>query len=497
MISLRRMAVFGVLCLVLVSIGVVPTHGSRKAGQRPVKSIMVCYFLNDSDYKSRSVGAALGRMLRYRASNLYQLSNLPPLNVVERVMQEQKLRGGLSLNTSNALKVAKASGQELAVVGTVTRSGSGFRVKAYIYDSASGREIGKPNTVTATESNLHRLEARLSSAIFGGIGAQFTVRQRADLAKPLTGHYEAVRLLGDYLLARPKAAPSFLKRLIAADPNFPLGAVHKVDSMLAGGRAWEALVAVREWSARLPSNRDFSSYEFGALLATGRVSEASTLLKRMEAGYPNSFSVGLLRYWLLRLEGDDRGAVETARRLTSLNPASSEACGCYAAAAVRLALRVGGAESANYIRISRVSAERAVNLDPNYKEAWLMLMAAYREQGDINRSSAAFRRLIALDARNADALSSQAINYLCRNDVRSARKLWSASFSADRSRAEALVGLALCAKTLGDATLAGGHLRRAAAADKRCVDATYLRREKYWPIQLARTVAALNSGKQR
>jgi tetratricopeptide (TPR) repeat protein len=493
-VSIRRIAAFGVLCLMLVHTGAAATRGAPKAGQRPVKSIMICYFLNESDYRSRSVGAALGRMLRYRASNLYQLSNIPPLDVVERVMQEEKLPGGLSLNTSNALKVARSSGQELAVVGTVKRTGVNYRAMAYIYSSSTGREIGNHIMATSTEFNLHRLEARLSAAVFGGIGVRFSVRQRADLAKPLTSHYDSVRFLGDYLLARPKDAPAFLKRLTGADPSFPLGAVNRVDSLLDSHRYWDALMVARDWSARLPSNRDFSSYEFGALLATGRVSEAPPVLRKMETIYPGSFSVALLRYWLLRLEGDDRGAAETARRLTVLNPASSEAYRCYAAAALRLALRTGGASNA---RIACLAAEKAVLIDPKYKDAWLTLMAAYRERRDFNRSLLAFRSLIALDARNGDALSSEALNYLCKSDVKSARKLWSEAFHVDPKRAEALVGLALCARMSGDSALAGGHLRRAAAADRRCLDATYLRREKYWPTQLAQAVAALNSGKRR
>jgi tetratricopeptide (TPR) repeat protein len=491
-VSLRRLTVLGAFCLMLVNTSVETSLGLPKVGQRPVKSVMICYLLNESDYKSRSVGAAIGRMLRYRASNLYQLSNLPPMDVVERVMREEHL-GRISLNTRNALRVAMVSGQEWAVVGTVKRSGSRYRIMAYIYDSSSGKQIGRPIAATGVESDLQGLEAGLSSVIFGATGIRFSAGQRADLMKPLTGHPEAVSLLGDYLLAGPHAAPPLLRRLITADPSFPLGAVHRADSLLESGRYWDALTVAREWGSRLPSNRDFASCQFGALLSIGRASEASAVLKRMEAIYPGSFSIALLRYWLLRIQGNDRGAMESGRRLTILNPASSEGYGCYAAAALRAALRISSARAASDIRISRLAAERAVNLDPKYKDAWLTLMAAYREQGDIDRSSLAFKRVIALDARNGEALSSQAVNYLCRNDVKSARKLWSASFSTDRKRGDALVGLALCAKMSGNASMAGGHVRRAAAMDKRCVDVAYLRRQKYWPVRFAQAAAALNS----
>lgn len=445
----------------------------------------------------------MGRILRYRASNLPQLSNQPPFDVVDRAVREQKTRGGLALNTRNALAVARTTGQDLAVVGMVKRTGTRYQVRGYIYDASTGIEIGRPIILNAAESDVPRLEARLSAAILGGIGLPLTARQRGELHKPLTTHYQTIKLLGDYLLAGPRVASSSLRDLNTNDPTFPLGAVEKADRLLQTGRYWDALTAARDWNARMPSNRDFASCKFGALLGTGRISEASAVLNGMEASYPSSFSVAMLKYWLMRLGGNEQGALAATGRLRALNPLSSEAYGCCSSTALRLAFRIdsgaiqsqAGAARAytDYIQIARASAERAVNLDSKYEDMWLTLMIAYREQGNIDGSSQAFRQLTALDPKNCDALSNQALNYLCENDPRSAGKLWSSCFSTDRKRADALMGLALCAKMSGKTALAGGHFRRAAAMDKRCADAAYLRREKHWPVQFAKTVAALGS----
>ncbi|MDO8586700.1 MAG: BTAD domain-containing putative transcriptional regulator [Armatimonadota bacterium] len=501
--SSRRLAYLSLLSAITVLANSTLAYSGTIAPQKPVRSILICYFAGPTDYQSRSVGAAVGRMLRYRASNLYQLSNLPPLNVVERIMRENRLSGRLSLKTPDALKIARASGQEWVLTGSVKRIGDKFLISAEIFGVSTGRMIGGPISVSGSEADLPRLETDLARNIFAGIGVQFSARQRAELSKPLTNNPKAIRLLGDFLLAKRELAPGFLSKLTALDPYFALGAVHRADQLLDAARYQEVIELARLWSRRLPRNRDFPSYEFGALVSLGRYGEASAALKRIDANYPNSFSVTLLRHWLDRVQGNAGAALETARMLTELNPASSEGYGRLAIASLEHGLRIGESLDVSQmnpgkardfekdIETACLAGETAVGIDPRYEDMWLALMAAYREQGRHGKSLQAYRKVMSLNAQNRDAMSSQALNYLCRKDFKSARKLWERCMSSNRRHTDALVGLALCSKMSGDLKGADRFIRRALAVDRNCANAANLRCRRYWPLQLTEAAGRL------
>lgn len=485
-----------------------PIGGAEQPAPKPVRSILICYFSNPNDYQSRSVGAAIGRMLRYRASNLPQLSNLPPLNVIERVMRQEGLTHRLALNLPEALKVAKVSGQEWTIIGTVKRTGKNFIIRAEIYGASTGRMIGRPIVVSGDEAGLPKMEPELARNIFSGIGLQLTAQQQSDMGRVLTTKYQAVRLLGDYLLAPDKTSSRQLDKLLIADTKFPVAAVHRVDRAMEEGRYTDAILIAREWKVKCPSNRDFPSYEFGGLLALRKFGEAANVLNRLDAGYPDSFSLTLLRHWLYRFQGNYGGALETARKLTELNSASPEGRARTSIAALERALHIGASlylsqmtsgqarEFAASVDLACEEGERAVALDPRYDQVWLTLMAAYRERGDYVKSYAAYRKLMALDAGNCEARSSQALNYLCQNKTQMARELWEDVLIRNPRMLDAQLGLAICAKYEGASKTAAALSSKVITADKRYGDMMYLRRERSWPIELAETAAGLRSPKK-
>ena len=495
------------VCLLVAASRIGVWSAASVANPKPVRSMLICHLSGATDYQSRSAGAALGRMLRYRASNLPQLCNLPPLNVVERVLDQEGLDGRFALKVPDALKVAKASGQEWAVVGTVSRSEGRYIARLEIYGATTGRMIGRPIVASGTEAELPRIEVDLARALFGGIGLSLSEQQQSDLNKPLTAEYKAVRFLGDYLLAPARTSSALLDKALTADTKFPVSAVHRVDRALESGRFPDAIAICREWRKKLPTNRDIPSYEFGALLALKRYNEARKLLEALDSLYPDSFSLALLRHWLYRLEGNYGGALEAAEHLNKLNPQSAEGHARVAVAALEHGLRTGSSlylsqmtpgqarEFAASIESACSAGEKAVRLDPKYEQVWLVLQTAYREKGEYSRSGEAFHRILALNAGCADAKRGQALTYLCQSKTRPARKLLEEVLKAGPEEADVLLGLALCSKMEGDTSAANLQFRRARSINERAADMTYLRYQRNWPIQLAE--AASNLGRAR
>ena len=106
-------------------------------------------------------------------------------------------------------------------------------------------------------------------------------------------------------------------------------------------------------------------------------------------------------------------------------------------------------------------------------------------------SGEAFRGLIACSPGSAEARSSLALNYYCRNKLDSAKATWREAVKQDRDLAPALLGLALCAKAEGDTPTLDRLLERASAIDARVTDLAHLRYDEMWPVEAADAAAHL------
>jgi len=499
----RRISKAAAACLVLLAASGALRCAST-AVSKPLRSMLICHFSGAGDYQSRRIGAALGRMLCYRASNLSQLSNLPPKLVVDRALRQEGLGRDMVLNAVNARKVAAAAGQEWVVVGSVRRADSNlFIVTTEIYGVVSGRMIGAPVVTSGTQEQLPAMEVELARNLLGGAGIPLTPQQKTDLGKALTVKPLAISLLGDYLLASEQDAPKILAKLTDADPDFPVAGLCRVDAAYRSGRSWETLTLARRFKARFPRNKDFASYEFGALATMKRFGEAAIALDQIEVYYPESFCLVWLRSQLNHLEGKYWSALQFAKRLVELNPASPEGYARIASAALESGMRLGdelalgavtagqAGEFAAAIDAACKAGEQAVELDPKYEEVWLTLMAAYRERGDYAKSLATYRRVMAVNPKTREAKPSLALTYLCWNKTDLAKTAAQSALVENPNLPEALVTLALCAKNQNDQKTAASCSKRALALDKRCGDVSYLRYQKLWPIQMAQQAGRL------
>ncbi|WP_374445420.1 tetratricopeptide repeat protein [Stella sp.] len=220
------------------------------------------------------------------------------------------------------------------------------------------------------------------------------------------------------------------------------------------GRNEDAAAALRQAIALEPHRVEYRANYAATLRLDGRAEPAIQAYREAIRLAPAREDLRLALIAVLRAVGRAEPAIAAAREGAAAIPRS----GRLAVALSATLLDAGQAEEA------RAAAEEALERQPTLHEAWLHLGNALRIQERRAEAADAYRRLLAAQPNDVQALANLALVLMELGDVDAARPLAARAVELAPRNADALHVAGTVAEVAGDLAEAERHFRAAAAA---------------------------------
>lgn len=225
-------------------------------------------------------------------------------------------------------------------------------------------------------------------------------------------------------------------------------------SDVTGGRAIEALPALRDLAGRFPESRVFRTTYARALKDTGQARAAVSAYKAALTRWPGEASLYHDLAVAARAAGDAKEALRAEQAALALDEDSPAALN---------GLGLLQAES-GAVPDAAASFERAVALDAANVSYLTNLGNARRELGDLDRAEQAYRKALGLDPVYADAANGLGALLVQKKRPAEAIVLFEQALARDPSLHEARLNLGIAYQESGDAARAAETYRQVAAS---------------------------------
>jgi WD40 repeat protein len=343
------------------------------------------------------LGSGCSRWLRHQVGGHAELSKTPSWTSVQTV--EERFETSRPRPSAAAIQLARALGATHAVGGEITGRGAGCRLEYALWDCATGKPVGAPLVLTGAAAEI--------------------VEQLPAAARDLCGRLG----IADPRIADPKESAqdlAFIGGLPGGALPFPVEkrleklSYHSPLARLMFGLALQYSVVRR---SRLDAGMVLSSAAEGRnVLALYELARAAQLpspllapqIDKERQAHPDSFLLRLASAYLAHANKDEDGArraAEEAVRASARNPRAwlllSDIVSAKAQQ-IRRARTVGDLPEAELETLTALYRDqtqlirRAVELDPQDPEAWLMLSVAAGFGSDGKTADTALWKALAL-----------------------------------------------------------------------------------------------------
>ena len=379
----RRWVAGGIgAAIIAVAIALLSLHGARVAAAGS-RSIAVLPF-------ETLDGAASGQTLADGLQDdiLTQLTKIAALHVTSR-RSVQDYRG----TTKHVREIGRELGVRALLTGQVQRAGNRVHVNVQLIEAGSDRQLwADAYDRELTAQDVFAIQDSIAKSVADALRVQLSPAEAQAIAETPTENLEALdhfhrgrALFGHrgYALADTEAPRAF-ERAVALDPRF--------------AQAWAGLSEAQSWLIRqglaydtTPARRALDRAEalapdapetelargFYEYYAKGQYAAALQQFRAVERARPSEgVAVAAIGY-IMRRQGDWRGALERGLRVTALDPRDPNALWDLAG---------------TYLFLRRFAAadrtlERALILSPDYEVARVFLFANRCGSGDTARAA--------------------------------------------------------------------------------------------------------------
>jgi Flp pilus assembly protein TadD/TolB-like protein len=417
------------------------------------KQLAVLPFRNlTGDDNARLMGVGLVETVSVRLSGLPGLQVVTPSAVVAAADRNKEV-----------LNAARELGANLMVLGTFQRQGDRVRITYSVVNVQSGAQIAA-NTLDGSASDLFSLQDTLADVVAKDLHFPGTLH-RTTLSPGLDANQQAQYLQAIGLMQRSDRrdavdhALQLLQGLAVERPNSAivlaaLGRANLAMFRFTKERSWgDRAVAVADAARALDPALPEVDVTLGqTLLATGRAKEAVEAFRRALTANPDDFDALLGLGDALESTGDYKGAETSLGRAIGLQPSSFAAYNhlgafFYGRGRYREAAEMFG---------------KAARTAPNSYLALNNLGGASTMACDFTAANDAFRKALALDPAYPPAISNLGLN-----------QLWTGRYAEATGTLEMAVKLGpndfRIWGNLGDAYRGQGHPDKAAEAYTRAL----------------------------
>ena len=308
--------------------------------------------------------------------------------------------GATELDEANARLVAVRDGIDVVVSGSISKSGTGYKLLSRATDSLTGKTIATEEAEASEKSNILRAVAALASQIRAALGD--TASESSKLAEAETFTSDSLEATHEYAEAQQaryagNAAEAIrgFRRAIEIDPKLGsaygnLGALYWNEGNQAGAINFYKLAM--QHIDRMTDREKYRT-RGGYYLATSdgdkAVEEFSTLVKQ----YPSD-SMGLsalAHAYYLRHEMAK--AVEASRRAIEIYPKNV----VYRTNASLYALFAGDYET------SEREAQAVLRVNPAYEDAFTILALCETAKGNYDKAAESWHKVESLSPEGASS----------------------------------------------------------------------------------------------
>jgi tetratricopeptide (TPR) repeat protein len=333
-----------------------------------------------------------------------QLEGAPFISVFSRAQAKATLAemkpGATVMDEAAARLVSVREGINYVASGSVTRSGSGYKIVSKLVDALSGKTVATEDADAADKASILRAVANLASQMRTALGDTSSESAKVAEAETFTsGSLEATHEYAEAQEARyaGKAAEAIkgFRRAVALDPNFGsaygnLGALYWNE-----GNQADAINYYKLAMQHIDRMTDREKYRTrgGYYLAVSdgekAVEEFSALVKQFPA---DSMGLSALAH-AYYLRHDMAKAVEVSRRAIEIYPKNV----VYRTNASLYALFAGDYDT------SEREAQAVLQINPTYEDAFTILALCETAKGNFDQATANWRKVESLSAGGASS----------------------------------------------------------------------------------------------
>lgn len=267
------------------------------------------------------VGAAVAELMPRALQRL----GVPAVSRSDR-LRAQEVLGVPALSTTRAtsIRLAESLGAQRLVVGSWQQRERDVALSVRLLDVSRGT-LSAPLVAAGPIESLSTLVHSLAwDVALAGPRRPTGTREGLILAAQAVP-FEAVRALGDGLVARePAARAAALRRALALHPGFEEAGLVLARQLVDAGEFEEAFRILRRVGAPSPFARNARFLEGVALLGVGRYREAAALYAALAGDAPTPAACSNRAVALLRLGSTNPRASAVLREAVELAPASAD-----------------------------------------------------------------------------------------------------------------------------------------------------------------------------
>ena len=335
-----------------------------------------------------------------------QLEGAPFISVFNRAQARATLAelhaGAKALDEADARLVAVREGIDLVVSGSITKSGSGYKLVSKLSDALTGKTIATQDAEAPDKNNILRAVAALADQMRTTLGDSASESAKLAAAETFTtGSLEATHEYAEAQEARyagkPEEAIKGFRRAVELDPNFGsaygnLGALYWNQ-----GNQADAINYYKLAMQHIDRMTDREKYRTrgGYYLAVSdgdkAVEEFSLLVKQFPA---DSMGLSALAH-AYYLRHEMAKAVEVSRKAIEIYPKNV----VYRTNASLYALFAGDYET------SEQQAQAVLQINPVYEDAFTILALCETAKGNFDKAAESWHKIESLSVGGASSAS--------------------------------------------------------------------------------------------